>query len=158
MWHRLAIVIVLLPAALSLGSAGTARGAESELLSKADAVRLFDMTKQQWVENVKTGVASGVARAIGSDPMPGMAMVTDEGDQFTVGVDYSQGDSKPVFIQITVGYRPERRPQVTSAMLKGVVSEAQRQMAPEFRVIGRVEAIEGGGVGVFFQILDQRRN
>lgn len=129
---------------------------DSDILSKADAIRLFSLTKQQWLDNIKAAVASKAATAVPGDPrMPKMAMSTSPHEFLIVGVDYSKGDGKPAFIQVVVGYRPTRRPPMTAAMLSGVIAEAQRQMAPEFHVFGNVEDIEGG-VGVFFTILDQR--
>ncbi len=159
-WRRLVAAIITFVTALGLtpSSAQQGSGAESEILSKADAIRLFGLTKQQWVENVKAAVAAGAARATGGDPIiPGMTTTTADGDLLTVRLDYSKGDSKPIFIQVAVGYRPNRKPRLTAQMLTGVVAAAQRQMAPEFQVHGSVDEIEGG-VGVIFMILDQRRD
>jgi hypothetical protein len=37
-----------------------------ELLSKADAQRIFAMTRDEWTENVRQAVASGMAKATGT--------------------------------------------------------------------------------------------
>lgn len=156
--RRLVAAIVAFVSALGLapGHAQQRTNSKSEILSKADAIRLFGLTKQQWLDNVKAAVAAGAISATDRESLaPGMMTRTPEGDFLTVRVDYSKSDSKPTFIQVVVAYPPNRRPRITAEMLTGVVEAAQRQMAPEFNVHGSVEPIEGG-VGIFFHIMDQR--
>jgi len=133
------------------------QGSEIEILSKADALRLFGLTKEQWLRNVRDAVATGGATQTYRHPSPmvGMAMTTPEGDLLTVNLDYSKGDSRPVFIQVIVGYRPDRAARFTDQMVLDAIAAAQRQMAPEFEVHGNSERIEGG-LGIFFAILDRR--
>jgi hypothetical protein len=156
---RLVAGIVAFVSALGFaaGHAQQRTNPKIEILSKADAVRLFGMTKQQWLDNVNGAVAARAAIRPPGDPrMPKMAMTTPEGDILITGVDYSKGDLKPAFIQVTVAYRATRRPRITAETLAGVIEEAQRQMAPEFEIHGSVDPMEGG-VGVFFHIFDRRQ-
>lgn len=130
---------------------------ELEILSKADALRLFGLTKQQWLQEVRAAVAAGSAmQTPTTSPFIGMSHRTPDGDLLTVRLDYSQGDARPSFIQVVVGYPPARAGIVTDRALQDAIAAAQRQMAPEFEVIGNADRI-GGGVGLFFMILDRRR-
>jgi hypothetical protein len=131
--------------------------AEIEILSKADAVRLFGLTKDQWLREVRRAVASSAAKQTpgGDQRLFGLSTTTAEGDLLTVRLDYSQGDKRPAFIQVVVGYRPQRATQFDGQNLGDLVTAAQRQMAPEFDVVGRAERIEGG-LGLFFTILEKR--
>ena len=161
MLHRLLVILAGFAAALghSPSAALQRMPSEIEILSKADALRLFGLTKEQWLQNVRDAVAAGVATQT-TEPQPslmvGMATTTPEGDLLTVRLDYSNGDTRPAFIQVVVGYRPNRAARFTDQMLRDVITAAQRQMAPEFEVHGSAERIEGG-VGVFFSILDRRQ-
>ena len=157
---RLVAAIIAFVNAFGLASSSAQQGAgagrEIEILSKADTIRLFGLTKQQWLAEVKAAAAAGAATTTGGDPRsPGFSTRTPEGDLLTVRIDYSKGDDKPAFIQVVVAYPPRRRPPLTAQMLTGAVEATQRQMAPEFYVYGSVDQI-GGGVGVFFHIFDQR--
>ena len=130
---------------------------EVEILSKADALRLFGLTKQQWLQEVKTAVAAGLAiQTPTTSPFIGMSLTTADGDLLTVRLDYSQGDARPAFIQVAVGYRPHRAGLFTDRVLQDVIAATKRQMAPEFEVIGNADGIEGG-VGLYFMIVDRRR-
>ena len=130
---------------------------EIEILSKVDALRLFGLTKEQWLQNVRDAVAAGAATETDRQPsrMPGMSTTTSEGGLLTVRLDYSNGDRRPVFIQVAVGYRPNRAARFTDQTLRDLIAAAQLQMAPEFEVQGNAERIEGG-VGIFFHIIDRR--
>jgi hypothetical protein len=143
---------------LIFGLPGSAQGKpEIELLSKADAIRLFRLTKQQWLQEVRTAVASGQAVPTGGDPhMPGMTTTTVDGDIITVRLDYSKGDRKPLFVQVVIGYRPPRAKLFTDSTVKEALAEAKRQMAPEFEVVGSAERIEGG-LAFFFELLEKGR-
>jgi hypothetical protein len=128
-----------------------------ELLSKADAIRLFKLTKPQWLEEIRTAAASGQATATGGDPqMPGMSTTTPDGDLLTVRMDYSKGDREPDFIQVVSAYRPPRAELFTDRAVKDVLAEARRQMAPEFQVVSSADRIEGG-LAFFFHILEKGR-
>ncbi len=163
--HRLTILhrwlVILAGFAAVLGHASSAAQqrtpSEIEILSKADALRLFGLTKEQWLRNVADAVAAGVATQTYRQPSPmvGMATTTPEGDLLTVNLDYSKGDSRPVFIQVIIGYRPDRAARFADQMVRDAIAAAQRQMAPEFEVHGNSERIEGG-LGIFFAILDRR--
>ena len=159
MLRRLFVILAGVAAALGHSpSAAQQNEATIEILSKADALRLFGLTKEQWLKNVRDAVAAGAATQTDRQPSPmvGMSTTTPEGDLLTVLLDYSNGDRRPVFIQVVVGYRPNRAALFTDQMLRDAIAAAQRQMAPEFEVHGNAERIEGG-VGVFFSILDRRQ-
>lgn len=132
---------------------------ETEILSKDDAIRLFGLTREQWISNVRGAVATGAARETHRQPSPMVGMMTtnSEGDLLTVNLDYSQGDSQPAFIQVIVGYRANRAARFTDQMVRDAIAGAKRQMAPEFDVHGDSERIEGG-LGIFFEILDRRES
>ena len=128
-----------------------------ELLSKADAIRLFTLTKPQWLQEIHIAVAGGQATATGGAPqMPGMSSTTPDGDLLTVRMDYSRGDRKPTFIQVVSGYSPPRAKLFSDRAVKDVLAEAQRQMAPEFEVIGSADRTEGG-LALFVHIMEKGR-
>ena len=143
---------------LGIGAASFAQGKpEIELLSKADSIRIFKLTKSQWLQEIRTAVANVGAVATSGDPqMPGMGITTPDGDIVTVRVDYSKGDRKPTFIQVVIGYRPQRAKLFTENTVKDALAAAQRQMAPEFEVVGNAERIEGG-LAFFFHIMEKGR-
>lgn len=146
-------------AALGLLAASNcqAGAAEIEILSKADAVRLFGLTKDQWLQEVGRAVASGVAqRTPGDQRFTGMATTTAKGDIVTIRLDYSKGDERPSFIQVILGYRSHRARLFNDRDFPDLLAAAQRQMAPEFDVIGNAERLEGG-LGVFLTILERQR-
>ncbi len=124
-----------------------------ELLSKADAIRLFGLTKEQWLQEVQRTVASGAAvRAPGDSNIVGMSTRTAEGDLLTVRVDYSKVDNRPDFIQVVIGYEPQRAALFTDQSLAQMIGEVKSQMAPECVVIAHADRI-GGGLGVLFTIM-----
>jgi hypothetical protein len=128
---------------------------EVEILSKSDTILLFRLTKQQWLNEIKSGVARGAKRL--EDPlMPGMATQTPEGDFLSVRLDYSKGEKKPFFIQVAIGYRANRAALFTDQMLRDVVAGAAKQMAPEFELDGDFELFPGGA-DVFFDISESPR-
>jgi hypothetical protein len=143
----------LLTAVYPASGAAQPRAGEVEILSKADATRLFRLTKPQWISEIRTAVASGAHR-LEHAVMPGMTTTTPEGDLLTVRLDYSKGEDKPFFIQVSVGYRAKRAALFTDQMLRDVVAGAERQMAPEFEIHGDFQRFEGG-VGVFFHISER---
>lgn len=139
-------------------SVGAGRAAEIELLSKRDAVRLFGLSKTQWAQEVRRAVVTGPARQTpgGDQNLVGMFITTAEGDLLTVRLDYSQGDRRPGFIQVAIGYKPDRATLFDGQDLDDIIAAAQRQMAPEFDVIGNVERTEGG-LAFFFTILEKKQ-
>ncbi len=142
----------LLAAMSDSASAEQLATTETELLSKADAVRLFSLTKDQWLQEVRRAVARGAAiQTPGYPSLVGMSTTTAEGDLLTVSLDYSQGDARPAFGQVVVGYRPPRVARFDEATVRKILEAAKRQMAPEFDVMGNAERIEGG-LAFFFMI------
>jgi hypothetical protein len=154
-WRLLLAVLLGTGASYSTGAAQGKVGLE--LLSKADAIRLFGLTKQQWLREIRAAVAAGQAKDMSADQqMPGMATQTADGDILTVRVDYSKTDSKPLFIQVVVGYRPPRAKMFTDSAVKDLIAEAQRQLEPEFEVTADAERIQGG-LAFFFHISEKNR-
>lgn len=88
--------------------------------------------------------------------MPGMSTTTSDGDLLTVRMDYSKGDRKPNVIQVTSGYRSARAKLFSDRAVKDLLAEAQRQMAPEFEVVGSADRIEGD-LALFFHIMEKER-
>ena len=121
-----------------------------ELLSKADAQAIFAMTRDEWTENVRGAVATGMATA-GGTPDSGlcMNMVTETG-LLSVTPDYSE-EGKPDFIQVTVAY-PSPPKHLSKAALDDAIGTATDQMKPEYKVVGRAEWIMQG-LAVFFTIM-----
>jgi hypothetical protein len=139
-------------------SVGAQQPGEIEILSKADAARLFGLSRAQWAQEVRRAVVTGAAEQTpgGDLHLVGMFTTTADGDLLTVRLDYSQGDKRPGFIQVVVGYKPERATQFDGQNLDDLIAGSQRQMAPEFDVIGKAERI-GGGLALFFTILEKTR-
>jgi len=151
------ILAALLGTGAGYGTISAQGKSEIELVSKADAIRLFKLTKQQWLQEIRAAVSSGQAVATGGDPqIPGMSTTTPEGDILVVRVDYSKDDRKPLFIQVMVGYRQHRAKLFTDGNVKDAIVAAQRQMAPEFEVVANADRIEGG-LAFFIQILEAGR-
>jgi hypothetical protein len=123
-----------------------------EILSKADAVQLFKMSKQQWQQNVATVVAAGLGT-----PSPDgttLSVKTPTGYAIT-RPDYSRGNSRPAFVQVTIAYPPGGPlPAFTDTMAADLIAHTQQQMAPEFDVLGNTERLQGGLV--FFFIISER--
>jgi hypothetical protein len=131
--------------------------AKLEILSKDEARQVFAMSRAQWTEHVRNLVAAGQAQALGRvESGLRMATQTPEGDILMVQPDYFKGDSRPAVIHVTVGYRPPRARQLTEGAIQEVIAAAQRQMAPEFDVIGHHETAEQGLI-VFFSITERRQ-
>lgn len=159
MLRRLLAAVTGLVAVLNLSATGgTQPAGELEILSKADAIRLFGLSKSEWLQEVRSAVAAGsaVQTADQSPPIIGMTTTTTEGDLLTVRLDYSGGNRKPRFIQVAVGYRRKTAGKLTDGQIREAIAAAQRQMAPEFEVQGNADRVQDG-VGVFFIIVDKRR-
>jgi hypothetical protein len=147
---RIAAMLAMF-ALMTLASPLLAQRADTELVSKADAVRLFAMSRQQWEENVAAAVAARLATRAESSGFTGMTMRTDTGFLST-RLDYSNGDQKPTTIQLAIGYRPEHAWLFTDERARSVIAEVERQMAPEFEVIGDANRPMGGWMFNFFII------
>jgi hypothetical protein len=133
-------------------SAEQRASSEIEIMSKADAIRLSGLSSGEWLQEVQRAVAAGAAMQVpGDSRLIGMSTTTVEGDLLTVRLDYSQGEDKPAFIQVVVGYRPPRAGRFNEGTIRGAIATAKRQMAPEFDVMGNAETIEDG-LAFFFTV------
>ena len=72
-----------------------------------------------------------------------MAVRTDTGYLMT-RLNYSKDDRKPEVIQLIIAYRPEYASRFTDEHIRSVIAEVERQMAPEFEVIGNADHPVGG--------------
>jgi hypothetical protein len=114
---------------------------ELEILSKDDAGAIFAMTRAEWTENVRRAVMGGAARATGS-PESGLAMVTNtRAGELFVRPNYN-GEGRPDFIHVTVGYSSTT--VLTDAVLNDAIKLAEQQMEPEYEVTGHAERLKGG--------------
>jgi hypothetical protein len=83
-----------------------AQNPDKDILSKTDARNLFAMSENQWIANVKRAVKQGLARAVGSSQGSGIGMATQSpGHVLSVRPMYLKDKSRPVSIQVVVGYR-----------------------------------------------------
>jgi hypothetical protein len=124
-----------------------------QILSKADALQLFAMSKQQWLQNVAGVVGAGLGTRSGDGT--GLSIKTPVGYVIT-RPDYSRGNSRPAFLQVTVAYPPAGPiPSFTDAMANELIVKTQQQMAPEFDVLGNMERVQGGLA--FFFIISERQ-
>jgi len=130
---------------------------EIELLSKKDAQAVFAMTRANWISNVENSVAAGKAEAMGT-PASGLAMViTTVQARLIVKPDYTSNEQRPDFVQVTVAYLdPKVSAVMKDAMLRSAIEAAEKQLAPEFSVIGNFEKIQGRSV-IFF-LIHRREN
>ena len=136
-----------------LVSPAAAQKQDIEVMSKADAIRLFAMSRQQWQQNVADAVTAGAATATGfQSDLVGMTITTPEW-MVTTRVDYSGGDARPRFLHLTVAYLPGSGPTFTDAGAKEAIATVQGQMAPEFEIIGKFERL-AGGQAFFFTIME----
>ena len=99
------------------------------------------MTRDEWIENVRRGVESGIARSEVETPEfgPSMNMIT-EGYLLSVKPSYS-AEEKPDFIQVTVGYPSPVPTQLSEASLNDAIRTAAHQMKLEYNVTGHVERL-----------------
>lgn len=136
------------------GGALVQEPAKIEILSKDDARAIFAMTRAEWVENVRRAVMAGAAKATGSPDSGGVTMHTsNQTGHLSVRPDYSD-DGRPDFILVTVGYRAPTAGLLSDAALDEAIEQAEKQMAPEYEVMGTVERLDGG-VAIFFTIMER---
>jgi hypothetical protein len=147
------VAMFLFPRA-ALAQVGTP---DLEILSKADARSIFAMTRSEWTENVRQAVMAGAATAMG-DPESGATLATtNPTGYFFVKPNYS-GKGRPDFVQATVGYRSPTAELLSDNMLNDVIDYATRQMEPEYKVVGRIERLEGAVVAIFFIITEKEQH
>jgi hypothetical protein len=147
-----AVTVMLLLWGSIAGIPAASGQSDLEILSKSDALQLFAMSKQQWQQNVAAVVAAGLGTRAGDGTV--LSMKTPVGYVIT-RPDYSRGNSRPAFVQVTVAYPPGGPiPPFTDVLAAEAIAHAQQQMAPEFDVIGNMERVQGGLA--FFFIISER--
>lgn len=142
---RVVVLFVGLVLAVPL-QAQQAAAPKLHMLSKADAAAVFAMTSEEWQANVAAAVQNGVAQPVGApgEGPYGMAMRNAEGDLLVVSAAYPDGPQAPAFLQVTVGYSGARAEAIGPKDVARLLMAAERTMAPEFKVLGRHDEIEGG--------------
>lgn len=124
------------------------------ILSKNDAAMLFTMSRHDWNSNVESAVKSGVAKATG-EKQSGYVMHTFSPNWIlSVGPSYSN-PQRPDFIQVTVGYREPIASELTSNELEKTIAKSQKELSPDYMVMGNVERLSGG-VAIFYTIMDSK--
>jgi hypothetical protein len=148
---------LLLAALLGVAGAGAAaadgpgtEGPGVEMLSKADAFKIFSMSREQWERNINTLVASGVAERTYPSVagLVGVLMNAPEGIVIT-RLDYSGGDARPGFVQMAFTVPPAWVPLFSEDVAQRTVADIKRQLAPEFEVQGGVTRLRGGPAFLF---------
>jgi hypothetical protein len=152
--------IATLVLALVAAGAGDRVGAEPsdiEILSKADAIQLFGMSRRQWEQNVLGAIITGSATATPSSNtgMMGMTIRAPHG-LVSTRLDYARGDARPAAVHVVVTHTPSQYPgPLTDELARELIATAQRQLAPEFDLTGEMERIQGAVV--FFYTITERR-
>lgn len=128
---------------------------EIEMLSKADAIHIFGMSRQEWDRNISALVASGAATRTfpSASGLVGLAMPMPEGVVIT-RLDYSTGDAKPSFAQMAFTLPESWLPLFTDTVAKDTIENIKKQLAPEFEVEGRMDRLRAGPA--FFFIIKER--
>jgi hypothetical protein len=131
------LLLLLFPGVASAQAVVTAWGG---VLSKADALIIFDMTRDVWNSSVIQEVAMGAARLTGKQET-GLEMHTVSSTKtVTIKPDYRTPD-QPKYIMVTVRYTEKDIPRLVSRM-RNAISATQNELAPEMEVIGNVENID----------------
>jgi hypothetical protein len=127
-----------------------------EIIPKDDARAVFAMTREQWNENVRQAVMAGICRTSGRPEIGlSMSMLTQEGHLVLVQPNYATDPERPDFVQVDVGYRDPVPGHLTDAMLKDAIKAAEKQMQPEYELIGGIDRF-AGGMSVYFFIREKR--
>jgi hypothetical protein len=152
---RVLAVLAVVFMCVSWAASAAAQTTDIEILSKADARKIFAMSRQQWDRNVTALVATGAAvRTIpAASGLVGMLMTTPDTAVIT-RLDYSKGDAKPTFAQMAFSLPPAWSESFTDAMARETIADFQRLLAPEFAVDGRMERLRAGPT--FFFIITER--
>jgi hypothetical protein len=140
---------------LAWAAPAAAQTTEIEMLSKADALRIFSMSRQQWDGNISLLVAGGTAMRTYPEAsgLVGMLMQTPETTVIT-RLDYSKGDAKPALAQMAFTLPADWSSLFTDAAAETTIAAIQRQLAPEFDVHGRMQRLRSGPT--FFFIITER--
>lgn len=154
--RKAAILTVIALLNLPLPAFAQAGASDIEFLSKHDTRAIFAMTHGQWGDYVHRAVKAGMAKAMGS-ATSGLAMGMKTGSgSLVIRPDYRSGEDKPLFIQVTVAYRSPKAETLTESALTGAIDAAQKELAPEYRVAGKVEKFRAG-VAIVYVITEAGR-
>jgi len=151
----LAGTFILISFALILSGAAFAENAPQDkdmILSKQDARQMFEMTRNAWTANVRGIAQLGAAQVIGKEE-EGLVMVTQTPLAILWVRPFYENPDRPMFIQVTVGYRQPIAALMSDDKLKTVIDKAKIELSPEFNVQGAVEHIKGG-TAIFFTVTE----
>jgi hypothetical protein len=132
-----------------------AQTTEIEMLTKADALRIFSMSRQQWDGNISVLVAKGTATRTYPEAsgLVGMLMQTPETTVIT-RLDYSKGDARPAFAQMAFTLPPSWSSLFNDEATRKTIDQIKRELAPEFEVQGHMNQFRSGPT--FFFIITER--
>jgi hypothetical protein len=143
--------VVLALAVAGAGDHVRAQPSDIEILSKADAIQLFGMSRRQWEKNVEGAVRAGAVTATppSTTGMVGMTIRTADG-LVSTRLDYSRGDARPTSIHVVVTHLPhQHRGVFTDALAQELIATARAQLAPEFELTGDMERVQGSVVFLY---------
>jgi hypothetical protein len=143
---RASLVVVL----LLVASVGAQQ--DIEILSKDDAAQVFALSKAQWRENLAAVVKAGLGTRAGD----ALTLKAPKGIVTTLPI-YSQTDTRPSRLDITVEMEREDAARFTDALIADVMQHIRRQMEPEYLATGRAERLAGGRMRFFFMLSEKRR-
>ena len=108
---------------------------ELEILSKADAQKMFDSSRSDWNNNVKNAAASGVSQAIGPEE-EGLQMLITYPNLGTMMIhpNYYMQENSPLDITVIIFYRNKQ--MLDEVKFKEILKKTEKQMKPEFIVKG----------------------
>jgi len=162
--RRASVIVALSLLASELVPPAAAQKTDFEIMSKADAIMLFKMPRQQWQQNVASAVAAGKATATGfQSNIIGMRIAAPPDPYgcgkgwITTRLDYRNGDARPAAVEVDVAWPPGEGPSLADSLAKEAIATVERQMAPEFEVIGNFERL-AGGQAFFFIITETKRH
>ena len=152
---KLTPLLGILVVSLAWVAPAAAQTTEIEMLTKADALRIFSMTRQQWDGNISVLVAKGAATRTYPEAsgLVGMLMQTPETTVIT-RLDYSKGDTRPAFAQMAFTLPASWSTLFSDEATRKTIDQIKRELAPEFEVQGHMQRLRSGPT--FFFIITER--
>jgi hypothetical protein len=149
--HIIAAILLM----LSLAAPAVAGPPDDDLiLSKSDAQAMFAFSRSRWEANVAAVVAARLGEVTGSPKTgTGVSFKTPVGVVQTLPI-YVDSDAKPNKLQVTVEYQRLAGWLLSDVSVQSAIAKAEQEMLPEYIVNGNFKRVEGGGLTVFFTILE----
>jgi hypothetical protein len=125
------------------------------VVSKSDIRALFVLSKRQWQDYISRAVSTGVALRVPGEPLTMLARPPRA--PVTIRLDYPRGDARPATVHVGLSVSAAAAPAFTEATTTQIVTETQRQLAPDYDVAPRVTQEADGGLTLHFAITDLAR-